>query len=385
MALDWHSLQQSVFKHVDGHLPRADSLNSVARSAAARATNISPSTLAPNAISYLREEKSRPNYEQQNWQQLLAHMQQEQQSLARTHRQAMDAMSLQLSVTTRRVDSLERKLAAQEAEAAEAAAAAQRLENAGLQLAARQDHTDTKSAGLREHLAGLSQRVLSVEGCLQGQITPAEAQGIVSALLEPFKIQLEGKLAQVARGVTLLAEGVKRPTDGLVTAGSTSSSSSNISTALAAADQAHLSQRLAQAEGRLQQCESSITQALSTVLRDVEAALQRSSEACAAHQARAVAELQRDIAQLQVSAAEGSSELAKLQRAGAVWDGVEQRIAALRKEALTAAEAQWSDVTERSVAQPLFDACNTLVCTASRTLASLHCKCTSGSLPYCCT
>jgi hypothetical protein len=121
------------------------------------------------------------------------------------------------------------------------------------------------------------------------------------------------------------------------------------------------------------------------VLRDVEAALQRSSEACAAHQARAVAELQRDIAQLQVSAAEGSSELAKLQRAGAVWDGVEQRIAALRKEALTAAEAQWSDVTERSVAQPLFDACNTLVCTASRTLASLHCKCTSGSLPYCCT
>jgi hypothetical protein len=346
MALDWHSLQQSVFKHVDGHLPRADGLNSVARSAAARAANTSP-TIAPNAASYLRESQNRPNHEQQNWQQLLAHMQQEQQSLARTHRQAMDAISLQLSVTSRRVDSLERKLAAQEAEAAEAAAAASRLENAGLQLAARQDHTDTRSAGLREHVAGLSQRVLSVEGCLQGQITPAEAQGIVSALLEPFKIQLEGKLAQVARGVTLLAEGVKRPTDSLVTA----SSSSNISTALAAADQAHLSQRLGQAEGRLQQCESSISQALSTVLRDVEGALQRSSEACAAHQARAVAALQRDIAQLQVSAAEGSAELTKLQRAGAAWEGVEQRIAALRKEALTAAEAQWSDVTERSVAR----------------------------------
>ncbi|KAG5193007.1 hypothetical protein JKP88DRAFT_240656 [Tribonema minus] len=358
--LDWTSLQSSLLEHVDKLLPPTSEPSGTDAAGATR-DFFTPRT----APARQRQYETWTNPTSSKMDAILDRLREQQahlQAMDRAHRQQVEALSLDSRVLQRRVEGLELKLAAHQASASEALAAAQRLETVGMQLTARQDQAEARAAGAAERAADLAQRVLAAEARLHLTLAPAEVQGIVATLLDPARAQLEARIAQVARGIGTLSEGLAASSAAQSDAhrgggggGGGGGTGSAVQAALAAADAARLAQRVVQVEARLQAHEAATEQKLAAALERVEAALRRAEEAGGAAAARAAAEARRDMAQLlHARTAESgaqleavAAQLEKLRTRAAAWDSLPGALTKVRTDLGNMTEDAHADVISR--------------------------------------
>lgn len=368
MPLDWTRLERSLQGQVEDHIPKV----ARAREDADRYAYEQAVTMAANhteAVAAAAQQFTPPPrapIHSTIWSagtphngglsEILSQLHENQilmEAMGRAQRQSAEALAQQLRECQRRADLLESRVAAQESESIASTAAGQRLENAGLQLASRQDQCEARTAAAKEQLAALSKRVIALEASLQGQVPQAELQNAVTTLVEPLRLQMEGKISQVARGVGMLSESLAaRPNHEAIGGG--------MAGAMIAADMSRLGHRMSQLEGRIEQGEATLRTTLARVREEVGAVAARAAQdsrdvaAAAASVTDTYANVVRDVSGLRQSNAKASEELGafsvdvvRLKRKAEAWDRVERASGALEKHVLAALDNARESTNER--------------------------------------
>ncbi|CAM9827873.1 unnamed protein product, partial [Chrysoparadoxa australica] len=126
---------------------------------------------------------------------------------------------------------------------------------------------DTKTAEVRQQVAGMMRTLLGVQGAVQGAVSQAELASSVNAALAPFKAGVDTRLHQLGRNLAMVAEIVQqRPPASPATAGTLELA------AMEACVTKQVSGQLAGLQRRVVVCEADAKQALKAIAASREAA-----------------------------------------------------------------------------------------------------------------